>query len=428
MDANYLVRLLQRGQYPQNEADNFALMDNAGWFADGNAPNSPQDLQMYPDQASRTMDRAAAPAMPEQRNALSQMVKSSQFDPMATDSRLGNAPQVAKEKQALDAMFQGAIAGGDIEKAVRLATTPEQQALLSVALGQRVQDQDRRARQESGLPTSAPVDLIKRYQDSQYTNVLRGQAQEDRQLKAQETNARIRSSDANANRDNAAVKMEQAKLDQLKLNGGVKLGQNERMGNDGSVELIPNTPQYAKMNDAHSKDWRAKETVTEKTAQVLKDVNYILDPKNEGAFNSHFGGLNAYGTRLIPTDETRNMGNSLAFLKSKLTGSAMDMIRTGGAIGPMAVQEWKIISNMVDNIDPMMGEKKAREAIKEIGNRMENLRDLSSTAYDMEWGKSQFSKNAPTTSGSNVVKLPDGRTKTFPNAAAADAFKKAAGL
>jgi len=109
-----------------------------------------------------------------------------QFDPMSTDSRLGNAAQVDKERNALDAMFQGAIAGGDIEKAARLAVTPQQQALLSVALGQRVQNQDYRARMDNGIPTQAPPDLLKNYNDQQYTNLLRSRAEEDRQAKMQQ--------------------------------------------------------------------------------------------------------------------------------------------------------------------------------------------------------------------------------------------------
>lgn len=188
---NYLSEFLRNSgsQYPIQDggefrpdlAQEFARMKDAGWFDQGNGvdPNEQGNLQNallgYPDQNSRMMQRQAAPQeSPGQPPA----------DLGGTVSTLnGWGAQAQKEKAALDAMFQGALAGGDIEKAARLAVTPQQQALLSVAYGQRANDQDRRARQESGLPVGPPTDLMKNYNDAQYTNVLRSQAEQDRQMK-----------------------------------------------------------------------------------------------------------------------------------------------------------------------------------------------------------------------------------------------------
>lgn len=151
---NFLDQLLRGGTpqrpaaYPRegNIEDDFALMADAGWF------NAPQ--------------------------AGNQTV--TQFDPMATDSRLGNAPQVEKEKNALNTLFQGAIFGDDLEKAARLAVTPEQQALLGVAYGQRMNRQ-------AGVQS----DLMGDYSRAQEVGLERQRMGEDRAMKAAEIRARI---------------------------------------------------------------------------------------------------------------------------------------------------------------------------------------------------------------------------------------------
>lgn len=164
---NYLEQLLRGGTpqrpaaYPQTEEDNFALMADAGWF------NAPQ----------------AGPQV-------------TQFDPMATDSRLGNAPQVEKEKNQLNTLFQGAIFAGDLEKAARLAVTAEQQALLGVAYG------DRMSRQ-AGTPATGMND----YTRMQQATAMQSRADQDRAMKQAEMAARIRASDANANKDNAQARV-----------------------------------------------------------------------------------------------------------------------------------------------------------------------------------------------------------------------------
>lgn len=151
--ANFLDQLLRGGTpqrpaaYPRegNIEDDFAMMADAGWF---NAPQSNQAV--------------------------------TQFDPMATDSRLGNAPQVEKEKNQLNTLFQGAIFAGDLEKAARLAVTAEQQALLGVAYG------DRMSRQAGQQPTG-----MADYGRMQQATAMQSRAEEDRRMKMAEMKSRI---------------------------------------------------------------------------------------------------------------------------------------------------------------------------------------------------------------------------------------------
>lgn len=142
----------------------------------------------------------------------------SEFDPMQRGSVLtGWGEQAAKEKNQLNALFQSAVMAGDLEKASQLAVTPEHKALLNVAYGQKINDQDRRARMDAGRPYDAPVDLVKNYNDQQYTNVLRNQAQQDRMMKMQAAIDASRLSQAHTEQAKAATVNAQLKpIDQVK--------------------------------------------------------------------------------------------------------------------------------------------------------------------------------------------------------------------
>lgn len=253
----------------------------------------------------------------------------------------------------------------------------------------------------------------------------RRNAEQDRLMKIAEMQARIAQSES-ATRENDA---------QTKLLGQPqkpKLGMGEQMGADGSVQMIPGTAGYLKQADKHAKDYGVMESVNTKTDNAIKKIDEILDPKAEGAFNSQFGGYNAYLTRLLP-GETQDMGAKIESLKANMKTAGLDLIRQGGSIGMMTEREWPIVQDQLDKLDPRMGEKAAREAFENIRANFERIRENAKETYANEWSGTQFGKQvkpkaADSATGTNTVKLPDGRTKTFPNAAAADAFKKAAGL
>ena len=143
-----------------------------------------------------------------------------------TSNPIGNngygAEQANKDKNALNTMFQGAVMGGDLEKAARLAVTPAQMAMLDAAQGQFVNERDARGRQaqyddrlreirESGAnpiamraqaemlgarPVDAKTNLVKDYRDLQELNLRSGEHLEDRALNTKKTNAQINELDA----------------------------------------------------------------------------------------------------------------------------------------------------------------------------------------------------------------------------------------
>lgn len=143
---NYLAQFIKSGKYPITEDEHFALMKNAGWTSEPQGSN---------------------------------------FDPMATDSRLGNMPEIERQRNALETLFQGAVMAGDLDRAAKLANTPDQRALLDVAYAQRINDQDRRARIDAGKQYDAPTNLIGDYARAQEAKLARSRMEEDRQMKIQ---------------------------------------------------------------------------------------------------------------------------------------------------------------------------------------------------------------------------------------------------
>jgi hypothetical protein len=110
---------------------------------------------------------------------------------------VSTVPSTYKQDAAqLDTLFNGAIFGNDLDKASRLANTPQQRAMLDIAYRQRIEDQDRRARMEAGRPVDAQRNLLGEYSAAQ-------QAGQDRLLKMAEMAARQRLMGAQANQAQA---------------------------------------------------------------------------------------------------------------------------------------------------------------------------------------------------------------------------------
>ena len=193
-----------------------------------------------------------------------------------------------------------------------------------------------------------------------------------------------------------------------------KLKPGERLKADGTVEAIPGSDVYVKQSGLHSKDYGALMNMNTRTEQAMKKIDEILDPKNTGAFNSNFGGYNAYLTERIPgaTQDTRQKIESV---KSDLKTAGLEIIRSGGSIGSMTQAEWPIVEKMIDAIDPRMSEKAARAAFENIKTYLGTIRANATTTYDTEWGNTQFYKKTPPagpplsiTGESDYDKLPSG--------------------
>lgn len=174
-------------------------------------------------------------------------------------------------------------------------------------------------------------------------------------------------------------------------NSGVKLKQGETMLPDGRVASIPGSDLYIKQSGLHSKDYQTLNLLETQTDNAISTIKDILDPKNTSAFNSNFGGWNAYATQYMPGN-TQNIGAKIESLKSILKKAGLDIMRSGGAIGQMTVQEWPIVESMISTLTPKLSEKEARTQIEKIEAYLTRMRDNASSTYENEWGNTQFYK------------------------------------
>lgn len=381
---NALEQLLRGGTpqrpaaYPTTEDENFALMNDAGWF---NAPQGPQVTQ---------------------------------FDPMANDSRLGNAPQVEKEKNALNALFQGAIFAGDLDKASRLAVTPEQQALLGVAYAQRT---DRQA----GVNSNPLGD----YQRAQETTLARTRMEEDRQAKMAEMAARTNKINAEA-----GLRAKQAQIAGLPKPGSMLKTPETEVQKAFSNEL-------AKLDAKELDDMRNS---SQKAQSGIERIKQMRDLAKAGVYS---------GTLAEPRVAAMNFVSTLAetaglpFDASKLRNSqeymkhakelTLSVLKEGVGTSQISNADLKFVNDTVPQLET---NPEARQKLLDfIEWKLQTSVDRFSKADEyaranngLRGFKYQPEPPAVSRGTGNSVTLPDGRTKTFPNAAAADAFKKAAGL
>lgn len=299
--ANFLDQLIRGGtpqrpaMYPRedNLEDNFALMADAGGF---NAPQSNQTV--------------------------------TQFDPMATDSRLGNAPQVEKEKNALNALFQGAIFGGDLEKAARLAVTPEQQALLSVAYGERM---DRQGGGQGGQ--------LSNYSRAQQADVARNAAEQDRQMKIAEMQARIGKTNAEA-----ALRTKQTQIAGLPKPGSmIKTPETEAQKAFGVEVAKLDAKELDDMRNASLKAQSGIERV--KQMRELADSGMYSGTLAEG----RVGIANFFDTLGVPFDR-KKLVNSQEYMKhaKELT---LNVLKEGVGASQISNADLKFVNETVPQLE-----------------------------------------------------------------------------
>jgi hypothetical protein len=314
--------------------------------------------------------------------------QATQFDPMSTDSRLGNAPQVAKDANALDMMFQGAIMSGDIEKAARLAVTPQQQALLSVAYGNRINQQDYRARMDNGIPTQAPPDLIKNYNDQQYTNTLRSQAAQDRQMKIK------------AMQDASALS--QAHTAQAKastLNATLKpvtqppAGYRPTQG--GNLEAIPGGPADMKNQAAFSQDTATLQSSMADLDRLATSANELLQSPGLERITGIPG---KFGN--VPGMAGANAAAKLETLKSQIGFGVLQAMRnaskTGGALGNVSDAEGKRLEANLAALDTSQSTEDFAKGLKKVIDFSNQAKQRLADSYKMHYGARLGDNPVPT--------------------------------
>lgn len=177
---------------------------------------------------------------------------------------------------------------------------------------------------------------------------------------------------------------------------GIKLKPGEHFV-QGAVESIPGSDLYINQSNKHGKDFQALQGVDVKAKSAIAKVDEILGDKD--AFNSNFGGYNAYLTQYLPgaSSDTRK---KIEGLKSDLKSAGLELMRSGGSIGAMTEREWPIVESMIANISPMLSEEEAAFQLAKVKTRMDQLVKNAQEAYQTEWGNTQFGRKTAANQGS----------------------------
>jgi len=212
-------------------------------------------------------------------------------------------------------------------------------------------------------------------------------AEADRQSRETDVSERR----ANAAETTAAAAMRRADAAEAAA-GKPKLKPGEKYNPEKDrVDAIPGSDVYIKQSNVHAKDYNALITMDQRTKNATAKIDEILSPEKEAAFNSNFGGYNAYLTQLKP-GETQDVKAKIESLKSDLKTAGFEIIRSGGSIGQMTEREWPIVQDMIAKLDPKMGEAAARETFQTIRAYLQRINDNAKDTYNTEWSETQFFK------------------------------------
>jgi hypothetical protein len=190
--------------------------------------------------------------------------------------------------------------------------------------------------------------------------------------------------------------------------------------------------QTIKLRTDVGKDYKAATTALSQMDDLLASIESVKAAPGLSAATGFTGKF----LPSFPEGKAAQAETRLANLRGKVTALGKATAAMSGAIGSIANQEWKILSDQIAALDEVKGkgplleqidlvEQQARGAIERIRDTYEKTR-----AEDFERFPQFRDLPASKAAGaaSNVVVTPDGQSHVFPTPAAAAQFKKAAGI
>ena len=208
-----------------------------------------------------------------------------------------------------------------------------------------------------------------------------------------------------------------------------KIPQGYRVLPNGDLEAIPGGPADAKKVGQLNADTQALTGATSGLDRLATAANEALN---------HPGLKGTYGLRgmvpNVPGSDAADAAALLNTLKSQVGFSVLQDMRnnskTGGALGAVSDKENAMLQANLAALEKAQSFEQAQKSLKKIVEYSDQAKGRMLDAYNMRHPGINTPPTAATTApaAGNTVTTPDGKTHTFPNAAAAAAFKKAAGL
>jgi hypothetical protein len=170
--------------------------------------------------------------------------------------------------------------------------------------------------------------------------------------------------------------------------------------------------QEAKYRTQIAKDYQSANTILSNMDEVAASAEAVKTaPGLKGAT-----GLQSY-LPSYPDSEASQAEIKLQNLEGKVTSLGKAAASMSGAVGPMAVQEWKIVRDMIAAIDPKKGEQSLKEQIALVEENARGasarIRDAYEKHYSADFERyPQFQEigskkpSAPTDQGSGKQAVP----------------------
>jgi hypothetical protein len=177
--------------------------------------------------------------------------------------------------------------------------------------------------------------------------------------------------------------------------GGVvppKLKQGERWDpQTQTVQAVPGSAEYIKQQGLHKKDYSTFKSVQEARRLADSKIDYLLDPKNNDAFENLFGGYNAVISSRFP-GKTAAAKAALKELKSNIKNAGLRLIQQGGKIGAITEREWPILEGMIADLETTMDEDSARTKLNDIKSFLSRTEANAADEYETTWSNTQYFK------------------------------------
>ena len=109
--------------------------------------------------------------------------------------------------------------------------------------------------------------------------------------------------------------------------------------------------QQRKFDKQISDDFKSTGQAMQTMAEITNAIKTVRASKGLSAREGYTG----YIPSLLQGPEAMSAQNRIETLKGKVTQMGKAMATMSGAIGPMAVQEWKIVADAINAIDPTAG-------------------------------------------------------------------------
>lgn len=181
-------------------------------------------------------------------------------------------------------------------------------------------------------------------------------------------------------------------------------------------DVVPGTKLYRESAAKHTEDFKAKAAVQDRVAESLAKIDYVLADENKEGFEYNFGGYYAaYAGQYMPVEQAQDVKNTIESLKADITQAGLELMRSGGSIGAITEREWPLLEKQIAAVTPYVGERRARELLQNIAQRLRNIQARATQAYDQQWGDTQFyeqSEALPVKTGGGEEELPEGATSS----------------